>query len=199
MSLDLMPLSEKEMRTELCVSSREEWRSWLQKNHDKADVVWLVYYKKHTGKPSINYADSVEEALCFGWIDSIKKSIDVERYAYKFTPRRSKSKWSPLNIKRAKKLIDEGRMTQAGLELFNQKVDYSDEFIKARASKELPIPPEIEAALKSNEKVWENFKNLAPGYRKQYIGWLVTAKKPETRERRLKQAIQLLSENKKLV
>jgi uncharacterized protein YdeI (YjbR/CyaY-like superfamily) len=194
-SLNLMPL---EMKTKLCVSSREEWRTWLQKNHDKSDVVWLVYYKKHTGKPSINYADSVEEALCFGWIDSIKKSIDEERYAYKFTPRRSKSKWSPLNIKRAKKLIDKGEMTQAGLELFNQRVDYSDEFIKARASKELSIPAEIEAVLKSNGEAWKNFTNLAPGYKKQYVGWLVTAKKPETKERRLKKAIQLLKENKKL-
>jgi uncharacterized protein YdeI (YjbR/CyaY-like superfamily) len=198
MSLDLMPLSEKEMRTELCVSSREEWRSWLQKNHDKADVVWLVYYKKHTGKPSINYADSVEEALCFGWIDSIKKSIDEERYAYKFTPRRSKSKWSPLNIKRAKKLIDEEKMTRAGLQLFNQRVDYADEFIKAKSSKELSLPAEMESALKSNEKAWKNFTNLAPGYRKQYIGWLITAKKPETKERRLKKAIEFLKENKKL-
>jgi uncharacterized protein YdeI (YjbR/CyaY-like superfamily) len=194
-SLNLMPL---EMKTKLCVSIREEWRTWLQKNHDKSDVVWLVYYKKHTGKPSINYVDSVEEALCFGWIDSIKKSIDEERYAYKFTPRRSKSKWSPLNIKRAKKLIEEEKMTQSGLELFNKKVDYSDEFIKAKASKELSIPPEIEAALKSNEKAWANFKNLAPGYRKQYIGWLVTAKKPETKERRLKKALEFLKENKKL-
>lgn len=186
------------MRTRLCVLSRMEWRSWLQRNHDKADLVWLVYYKKHTGKPSINYADSVEEALCFGWIDSIKRSIDEEKYAYKFTPRRSKSKWSPLNIKRAKKLIDEGKMTQAGLELFNQREDYPDEFIKAKASKDLSLPAEMEAALRSNEEAWKNFTNLAPGYRKQYIGWLITAKKPETRERRLKEAIRLLSQNKKL-
>ena len=190
-----MPL---EMKTKLCVSRREEWRSWLQKNHDKSDVVWLVYYKKHTGKPSINYADSVEEALCFGWIDSIKKSIDEERYAYKFTPRRSKSKWSPLNIKRANKLINEGKMTEAGLELFNQRVNYADEFLKAKSSKELSLPAEMEAVLKGNEQAWNNFTNLAPGYRKQYIGWLITAKKPETRERRLKKAIQLLKENKKL-
>jgi len=189
---------EKDMRTRVCVSSREDWRSWLEENHDKTDVVWLVYYKKHTGKPSINYADSVEEALCFGWIDSIKKSIDEERYAYKFTPRRTKSKWSPLNIRRAKRLIEEGKMSQAGLELFNNRVDYSDEFIEARASKKLALPAEIEAALKKDKEVWDNFTKLAPGYRKQYVGWLVTAKKPETRERRLKEAIRLLKENRKL-
>ena len=197
MNLNLIPLSEKDMRTELCVSSREEWRSWLKENHDRADMVWLVYFKKHTGKPGINYADSVEEALCFGWIDSIKKSIDEERYTHKFTPRRAKSKWSPLNIKRAKKLIEEGKMTRSGLQLFSQRVDYGDEFIEARSSKELPIPADIEAALKSNADAWKNFTNLAPGYKKQYVGWLITAKKPETKERRLKEAIQLLKQNKK--
>ena len=186
------------MKPQLCVSSRDEWRSWLQQNHEKADLVWLVYFKKHTGKPSISYAESVEEALCFGWIDSTKKRIDDERYTHKFTPRRAKSNWSPLNIKRAKRLIDEGKMTRAGLELFDRRVDYDDEFTEARASKELPIPAEIEAALKSNGDAWKNFTSLAPGYRKQYVGWLTTAKKPETRARRLEEAIRLLEDNKKL-
>lgn len=189
---------EKEMKPQVCVSNREEWRSWLHKNHDKMDVVWLVYFKKHTGKPSISYAESVEEALCFGWIDSIKKRIDEERYAYKFTPRRAKSKWSALNIRRAKRLIDEGKMTLAGLDLFNRRVDYGDEFVEARASQELPIPGEMEVALKKDREVWKNFTNLAPGYRRQYVGWLTAAKKPETRQRRLHEAIRLLKENKKL-
>lgn len=189
---------EKEMKPQICVSSREDWRSWLHENHDKMDVIWLVYFKKHTGKPSISYAESVEEALCFGWIDSIKKRIDEERYAYKFTPRRVKSRWSPLNIRRVKRLIDEGKMTQAGLDIFNRRVDYGDEFIAASSAKELPVPGEMEAALKKDREVWKNFTSLAPGYRKQYVGWLTTAKKPETRQRRLREAIRLLKENKKL-
>ena len=93
------------MKSELYISDRNEWRSWLIENHAKENEVWLVYYKKHTGKSTIIYADSVEEALCFGWIDGIKKSIDDEKYAYRFTPRKTGSKWSPLNIKLAKKLI----------------------------------------------------------------------------------------------
>ncbi len=185
------------MRLEVCVSSRNEWRQWLKENHASVKEVWLVFYKKHTGKPSINYADSVEEALCFGWIDSIKKSMDEQRYAYKFTLRKSKSKWSPLNIRRAKTMINEGKMTKAGLASFEQRVDYGDDFIEAKGSGELTLPTEMEDALKANEKAWNNFTRLAPGYKKQYVGWLVTAKKPETRQRRLKQAIRLLEENKK--
>lgn len=91
------------MKSKLCFASREEWRSWLKENHAKAGEVWLVYYKKHRGKPSINYPESVEEALCFGWIDGLKRSIDEQKYAHRFTPRKPGSKWSPLNVRLAKK------------------------------------------------------------------------------------------------
>jgi len=170
----------------------------LKKNHAKEKEIWLIYFKKSTGKPSIDYTDSVEEALCFGWIDGLKKSIDEQKYAYRFTPRKPGSKWSPLNIKLANKMIKEGKMTQAGLVAFNQKVIYDEEILKAREVKEIPLTPEIEKVLKANKKAWENFNNLAPSYRKQYVGWLRSAKKRETRERRLEEAIKLLTENKKL-
>jgi uncharacterized protein YdeI (YjbR/CyaY-like superfamily) len=186
------------MNPKLCVSSRGEWRSWLRENHATAGEVWLVYYKKHTGKPTIKYTDSVEEALCFGWIDGLKKRIDEKQYAHRFTPRKAKSKWSPLNIRLAKKMIEEGKMAQAGLASFNQRINYDEGFLKASNAKEIPLTTEIEEALKVNKKAWEHFNNLAPGYKKQYVGWLVTAKRPETRKRRLEEAIKLLSENKKL-
>lgn len=186
------------MEPGLSVSSRKQWRSWLKKNHAKAEEVWLVYFKKHTGKPSINYTDSVEEALCFGWIDGLKKSIDEQKYAYRFTPRKPRSKWSPLNIKLAKKMIAEGRMTQAGLVAFEQRIAYDKEILKARDAKEISLTSEIEKTLKANKKAWENFNNLAPSYRKQYVGWLRSAKKQETRKRRIEEAIGLLAENKKL-
>jgi uncharacterized protein YdeI (YjbR/CyaY-like superfamily) len=186
------------MKSELYVSNRKEWQSWLKKNHSKTKEIWLVYFKKNTGKPSINYADSVEEALCFGWIDGLKKSIDEQKYAYRFTPRKSGSKWSPLNIKLAKKMIEEGKMTQAGLMAFNQMIAYDEDILKARDAKEIPLTSEIEKALKANKKAWENFNNLAPSYRKQYVGWLRSAKKQETMERRIEEAIKLLMENKKL-
>ena len=183
---------------EIYVSDRKGWRSWLSDNHAKVEEVWLVYYKKHTGKPTINYTDSVEEALCFGWIDGLKQSIDSERYAYRFTPRKRGSKWSPLNIRLAKKMIEEGKMSEAGLAAFNQRVSYDEEILNARSAKEIPLTPEIESALKANKKAWDNFNNLTPSYRKQYVGWLRSAKRPETRAKRLKEAITLLAENKKL-
>ncbi len=179
-------------------NNRDEWRLWLEKNHKKEMGIWLVYYKKHIGKSSISYTDSVEEAICFGWIDGLKKKIDDETYAYRFTPRKKNSKWSPLNINYAKKMIKEGKMTKTGLEAFNQKKNYEQEILKAKAAKEILLTPKIEKALKENKKAWENFNNLAPSYKKQYVGWLVAAKKDETRKRRLEEAIRLLEQNQKL-
>ena len=186
------------MKSKVYAASRKEWRTWLEKNHATADEIWLVYYKKHTGKPSVEYTDSVEEALCFGWIDGLKRSLNEETYTHRFTPRRARSRWSPLNIKLAKKMIKEGKMTQAGLEAFNQRVSYDDDITMPRNAREIPLTPELEKALRANKKAWDNFNNLAPSYRKHYVGWLRSAKKQETRERRLKEAIQLLSQNKKL-
>ncbi len=186
------------MKPQLSASNRPQWRSWLKKNHAKADEVWLVYFKKHTGKPSVNYTDSVEEALCFGWIDGLMKRIDEQRYARRFTPRKPRSKWSPLNIRLAKKMIEAGSMTKAGLVAFEQRIAYDKEIIEARESAEIPLTPEIEKRLRANKKAWENFNNLAPSNRKQYVGWLRSAKRPETLDRRLKEAIALLAKNKKL-
>src|SRR5947209_19674397 len=99
----------------LHITNRDDWRAWLVKNHETEKEVWLVYYKKHTGQPRIPYDDAVEEALCFGWIDSIVKRIDGEKFAQKFTPRQDCTRWSALNRRRVRKLIQAGRMTEAGL------------------------------------------------------------------------------------
>ena len=186
------------MKSEVYAANRKEWRSWLTRNHAKAEEVWLIYYKKHTRKPTISYLDSVEEALCFGWIDGLKKSIDSEKYAYRFTPRKAKSKWSPLNTILANKMIDAGNMTETGLAAFKRKLSYDEEMLNARTSTEIPLPPEIKNSLKKNRRAWKNFNNLAPSYRKQYVGWLRSAKRQETMERRLKEAIKLLANNEKL-
>lgn len=178
----------------LYVTKRDEWRTWLEKNHHTEKEVWLIFYKKHTGKPTLLYDDAVEEALCYGWIDSIVKRIDDEKYCQKFTPRTKKSKWSELNKKRVKKLIKEGKMTEAGLAKIDEKMLNEKEVKK----KELVIPPEIETALQANEKVWENFVNLAPGYKRQYIGWVMDAKREETRKRRLNELMIVLEKNEKL-
>ncbi|MGB5488044.1 MAG: YdeI/OmpD-associated family protein [Lysobacterales bacterium] len=182
----------------ISVSDRRAWRAWLTENHASEKEVWLAYYKKHTGKATVTYKDSVKEALCFGWIDGLKKSIDEQKYAHRFTPRKVNSKWSPLNIRLAKELIETGEMTEAGLVAFNQRVPYDQELQKVLSAKEIPLTAETERGLKSSKKAWDNFNQMAAGYRKQYVAWLQSAKRPETRKKRLIEAIGLLEANKKL-
>ena len=182
----------------LHVTNVEDWRQWLEKNHDKENEVWLIFYKKHTGKPGVPYDDAVEEALCFGWIDSIIKRIDDEKFSRKFTPRKPDSKWSELNKKRVKKMIQQGRMTKAGQALIDAAKESGKSEQVISHPQDFPIPPGVIKAISANKKAWENFNNLAPSYKKQYIGWITTAKKEETRQRRLKEAVQLLAQGKKL-
>lgn len=182
----------------LHVTNRDDWRAWLSKNHDTEIEVWLIYYKRHTGKPRIPYDDAVEEALCFGWIDSLVKKIDDEKFAQKFTPRKRKSKWSEANKKRARKMIKEGKMTKAGLAKIREAKSNGEWFKTAPVKKELIIPAYIKKAFATNEKALDNFNNLANGYKRQLVGWITSAKKEETRKRRLMEAIQLLEQNKKL-
>jgi uncharacterized protein YdeI (YjbR/CyaY-like superfamily) len=177
-------------------ASRAAWRAWLEKNHAKVDEIWLVYYKKASGKPSVEYAASVEEALCFGWIDGLKKRIDDERYTHRFTPRKPQSPWSTLNVERAERLIREGKMRPAGLAAFERRKAYDPK--RSAAMQKLSLTPEIQHALRANRKAWKNFTALAPGQKKYYVAWLVTAKRPETRRKRLAEAIALLERNKKL-
>ena len=185
---------------QLYLTSREEWRKWLETHHDKKKEIWLVYYKKHSNKPRIPYDDAVEEAICFGWIDSTVRTLDDERYMQKFTPRNSKSNWSDLNKERARKMIKAGKMTEAGCEKIRELLAEDKNGLKTgkkETKKELVIPPEIEKVLSANKGAWENFNNFAPGYRRQYIEWILDAKKKETRQRRLKEVISRLEENKK--
>ena len=186
------------MENEISFKTRREWRAWLEKNSPNAGEVWVVYYKKDSGKPSITYRESLEEALCFGWIDGIRKSIDSERYTNRFTPRRAGSKWSVFNIKLASRLIDEGKMTEAGLRAFNLRVEQDKQILDIRKAKEVRLPLELEKEIKLNEKAWRSFLDMAPSYQKQYAMFLLSAKRPETREKRLKEAISLLEMNKKL-
>ena len=185
------------IRKTLYVTSRAEWRAWLMKHYRSETEVWLIYYKKHTGQPRISYDQAVEEALCFGWIDSIVKRMDDEKFAQKFTPRRDCTTWSALNKRRLRKLIREGRMTEAGL----AKIDIAMRGEEARAKEskgDVEIPRFVKQALMANAKAWDNFRNLGPSYRRHYIGWIMLAKKEETRERRLREAVSLLEQNQKL-
>lgn len=186
--------SEMEITKTLYVADREEWRAWLKRNYESETEIWLIYYKKHTGQPSVSYNDAVEEALCFGWIDGIVKRIDDEKYSQRFTPRKAKSNWSELNKRRVAKLIGEGKMTQVGL----AKISFPVEENSQTEKQTLTIPDYIRRALTANKIAWRNFNNLAPSYQENYINWIMAAKKEERRSKRLQEAIQLLEQNKKL-
>ncbi len=173
-----------------------EWRSWLEIHHATEKEVWLVYYKKASGKPCATYEESLEEALCFGWIDSIIQKIDEERYARKFNPRRAGSKWSELNKHLVAKLVNEGRMTEAGL----AKVDFSLPAPGGVRPKRapLPLPDWLKTGLMTSPKAWKNFNALPASHRRNYIGWVSDAKREETRQRRIQEAIRMLEKNQRL-
>jgi uncharacterized protein YdeI (YjbR/CyaY-like superfamily) len=183
------------MRKTLQATDRETWRAWLAENHASEREVWLVFQKTRTGRHGMSYDDAVEEALCYGWIDSIVQRIDENSYARKFTPRTNNLKWSELNKRRIAKLIQENRMTDVGL----AKIGYSNPERKPPkpVGKVLSVPRFMETALRQ-QKAWENFKSLAPSYQRNYVGWIMAAKREETRQKRLQEAIQLLAENQKL-
>jgi uncharacterized protein YdeI (YjbR/CyaY-like superfamily) len=183
----------------LHVVEREEWRAWLKANGGKEKEIWLVFYKKHTGRPRLAYDDAVEEALCFGWIDSIIKPLDEETYARRFTPRQRGSKWSELNIARAKKMIATGAMTAAGLALIDPAHLRSTRRPRpANPPEALSIPPYIRAGLEADEKAWGVFEGLAPSYRRLYVRWVDCAKKDETKQRRLAEMLATLRAGRKL-
>jgi uncharacterized protein YdeI (YjbR/CyaY-like superfamily) len=183
-------------------TTRPAWRTWLAANHAGETEIWLVYSKRHTHQPRVEYAEAVEEALCFGWIDSIVRTIDADRYAQKFTPRKAKSKWSALNLERFARMVREGKMTSAGL----AKAPPEEE--AAAAVPAIPkapvgegeeaVPSYIEEALRANGVAWTNFSRFAPSYRRLYIRWIEAAKREETRRKRLAEAVSLLERNQKL-
>jgi len=166
-------------------SNLSDWRNWLQQNHGREQEVWLVYLKAGGGKTDIDYESSVEEALCFGWIDSIIQKIDEGKYARKFNPRRMDSKWSETNKRRVLKVIREGRMTEAGLAKVTFDVNEVDVSKRKPQRPAVQMPENMESALKSRPGLWEAFQKISPSYRRNYILWLSDAKKPETFERRL--------------
>jgi uncharacterized protein YdeI (YjbR/CyaY-like superfamily) len=176
-------------------TTRADWRAWLAAHHDREIEVWLVYNKRHTGEARVEYGDAVEEALCFGWIDSIVRTIDEDRYAQKFTPRKAKSKWSEPNRERFARMVREGKMTAAGLA---KSPPEENEGLSPKPPPADAVPGYIEEALQANGAAWTHFLNLAPSYRRLYVRWIEDAKKDETRRKRLAEAVGLLEQNKKL-
>jgi uncharacterized protein YdeI (YjbR/CyaY-like superfamily) len=183
---------------ELYFTNRKDWRTWLTENNDTKREVWLVYYKKDSGKPIIPYHDSVEEALCFGWVDSVIRQVDSARYARKFTPRARVSKWSEANKERAEKMIKEGKMTSAGLARVRETKETGRWLKTHETKKELAIQSYFEEALAENKKALGFYSRLAPSYKRNAVAWIESAKREETRKKRLAEFIGILEQNKKL-
>jgi len=168
--------------------SREAWRAWLDKNHAASQGIWLVFAKKHTGLPSLSYEDAVQEALCFGWIDSLMKSIDDRFHMQMFTPRKPKSAWSVTNKARLAKLMRAGVMTPAGLAAVKlaKKSGSWDTYAVVDA---LTIPPELQRAFEANPEAKKNWPSYTPSAQRSFLHMINGAKRPETREKRVKQVI----------
>jgi uncharacterized protein YdeI (YjbR/CyaY-like superfamily) len=187
-----------EVGKQRCMKTPNAWRAWLQKHHATEQELWLVLYKKHTGKAGLGYEDAVREALCFGWIDGILKRIDDEKHTIRFSPRRENSIWSATNKKRVAELTTEGRMTEAGLAKVKE-AKRNGQWDNASVQRPIPdVPAALVQSLAGNRMAKRHFEALAPSYRKQFIWWIASAKRDETRDRRVGEAVRLLTENKKL-
>jgi uncharacterized protein YdeI (YjbR/CyaY-like superfamily) len=174
----------------------EQWRQWLDEHHDSESEVWLIFHKQHTGVPSIAYVDARDEALCFGWVDSLVKRLDDSRYAIKFTPRKANSRWSSINRQRYAALKASGRLTPSGIERAPTDRSYGPR--PPRYQLPATLPRYIQAAFRKHPAAWRSFEKLAPSHRRRYIGWIETAKREETKVRRLKEAMRLLTAGKPL-
>ena len=160
-----------------------DFRSWLDKHHASADELWVGYYKKATGKRSVTWEETVDEALCYGWIDGIRKSRDDESYVIRFTPRRPKSVWSQRNIWLQQRLIAAGRMQPAGLAAYAHKESHPDSGYRVTDAAELT--PEMIEQFKAHPGAWAFYEEQPPGYRRQSARWVTSAKREEMRQRRL--------------
>jgi uncharacterized protein YdeI (YjbR/CyaY-like superfamily) len=160
------------------------WRAWLEEHHDSESEVLVGYYKKHTGKQGMTWSQAVDEALCFGWIDGVVGRIDDERHQQRFTPRKARSTWSAVNIRKFEALSAEGRMTDAGRRAHEARTEENSR-IYAFEQENVELPAEYEARLRSNAEAWAYWESRPKGYRRIATWWVVSAKREETRERRI--------------
>jgi uncharacterized protein YdeI (YjbR/CyaY-like superfamily) len=188
-----------EVTETLYAKNRKEWRSWLSKNHKKADEIWLIYYKKGSGKPRIPYNDAVEEALCYGWIDSTMKKLDDNRYAQRFSPRRKNSNLSELNKERVRRLIKSGKMTKAGLEKIKHHLEgWAEGAGDPPTLNKFEIPDDILVQLKADPVIWRNFRKFPEHYKMIRIGWINGARKrPNEFKKRLRYFMKMTAKNKR--
>lgn len=176
--------------------SRQEWREWLLVNHNKKQSIWLLYYKKKSNIPSVSYNDAVDEALCFGWIDSKAKPIDEEKYIQFFSRRKEKSVWSKINKAKVERLIHEGLMTSAGIEII-EKAKQNGCWTILDAAEELIIPDDLEAEFRKKPNAKTYYESLSRSDKRNILQWLVLAKRQETRQKRITEIVELAEQNLK--
>lgn len=169
-------------------ASPQEFYKWLDKNHDKETELWVGYWKTHTKKPTMTWSESVDQALCFGWIDGIRKSIDEDSYMMRFTPRKPTSIWSKINIEKVAGLTEKGLMRPAGLAAFEKRKDNKSK-VYSFEQDHIAFTKEQEKKFKSNKKAWEFFQSQPPSYRKPATWYVVSAKQDATKEKRLNELI----------
>ena len=168
----------------------DELRAWLEENHESATELLVGFYKKGSGKPSITWPESVEQALCFGWIDGVRRGLDDESYTIRFTPRKRSSTWSRVNLEKVEELKRRGLMRPAGLRAYEERREAKTGVYSYEQRETAELPAEYEERLRANAKAWEDWSARPPSYRKAAIWWVVSAKREETRERRLAQLIE---------
>jgi uncharacterized protein YdeI (YjbR/CyaY-like superfamily) len=171
-------------------SSPKEFRKWLAKNHAKETELWLGYHKKATGIPSLTWEEAVDEALCYGWIDGVRKRIDDATHMQRFTPRTKTSNWSARNIERVAELTSKGLMRSAGRKAFEARTPDRSGVYSYEQRRDVKLAPEQEKEFRKNKKAWEFFESKPPSYRRPAIWWVVSAKREETRARRLERLIE---------
>lgn len=185
----------------LYVATRKEWRAWLARHHKTEPEIWLVYYRKASGKPRIPYNDAVEEALCYGWIDSNLKPIDENSYAQRYSPRRKGGKLSEMNKERVRRLIKAKKMTRAGLESIEHHLETETAGAKTRKTKRIKgftLPEDILERLRADPEVWEHFQAFPESYKQIRVGWIDGARmRPEELEKRLRYFIKMTKANKR--
>lgn len=187
--------SQKEI-SNYCPDSQSEWRNWLENNHKTEQAVWLVYYKKATDKASLSWSAAVDEALCFGWIDSTKKSIDSERYMQYFSKRKPKSNWSKINKEKVALLIQKGAMQKAGFESI-QVAKQNGSWTFLDAIEALVLPKDLELALQNNPPALSYYKSLRKSVKKMLLYWVASAKRKETRENRISEIVENACQHQK--
>lgn len=176
------------MATPLFFSTQEEFRKWLQAHHNSENELVVGFYKVHTDKPSMSWSQSVDQALCYGWIDGVKHSIDSESYQIRFTPRKRSSIWSAVNIKKVEDLIAKGLMHESGMLSFQHRSE-SKSRIYSFENEEVEFSPHFKTIFMANDVAWSFFQALAPTYRKTSSHWVMSAKQESTREKRLHELI----------